>query len=145
MLAGALGAGMMSLFVWALTEMGISDVRMLAVIGTLVTRKQENASMVGGFIHLAAGMIFGVFYGYVLVSINHPGVGLNMLYGAVAGFLHGLIVAMILVAMVADEHPLKEFRQRGLSVAMAHWVAHLLYGLVVGAIIGASGLIGTAA
>jgi len=143
--AGALGAGVMSLFLWGITRSGFCNVRMLVAIGSLVTRRYENAATVGGVVHAIAGMVFGIFYGYVLVSINHPGVGLNMLYGAVIGMMHGLIMALVLVAAVADEHPLPEFQQRGLSVAVAHWVGHLFYGLVVGAVIGMSGLIGAAA
>ena len=45
----------------------------------------------------------------------------------------------VLVAAVAESHPLPEFREAGFSVAVAHWFGHIIYGLMVGAVIGLIG------
>jgi hypothetical protein len=43
--------------------------------------------------------------------------------------------------MVAEHHPLPEFREVGVAVAAAHLVGHIIYGLVVGMILGGMNLI----
>jgi hypothetical protein len=52
------------------------------------------------------------------------------------GFLHGFVVFFLLINMVAEHHPLPEFREVGVGVAAAHLVGHIIYGLVVGMILG---------
>ncbi len=76
-----------------------------------------------------------------MVAVGHPGIGTNLIVGGGLGMIHGLIMSLILIAAVADAHPLEEFQQRSFSIALSHWVGHVAYGLVVGAVIGASGLV----
>ena len=50
------------------------------------------------------------------------------------GFIQGAVVGFVLVAAVAENHPLPEFRQAGFSVALAYWAGHLVYGFLVSAV-----------
>ena len=59
--------------------------------------------------------------------------------GTLIVFIRGAVAGFILVAVVAENHPLKEFKEAGFSVAVAHWLGHLIYGLIVGAVIGLMG------
>jgi hypothetical protein len=140
-IAGELGAVAMVLVLWAFTRSGLAKTRLIIAIGSLVTRSYERAAWMGGMIHVVAGLFFGQIYTLVLLAIGHPGVGPNMMWGAVLGMFHGLIMSLLLIAAVADAHPLEEFQQRSFAIALSHWVGHVAYGLVVGAAIGASGLI----
>ena len=60
--------------------------------------------------------------------------------GLFIGFLHGFILSFILVTSVAEHHPLAEFREAGVGVALSHFLGHIIYGTLVGCIIGAYGL-----
>jgi hypothetical protein len=141
--AGSLGAAAMVLVLWGFTQSGLAKVRLLIALGSLVTRSYEKAILVGGFVHAVAGVFFGLCYTFIMVAVGHPGIGSNMLLGAVIGMLHGLVMALVLVSTVAEVHPLPEFQQRGYVIALSHWVGHVVYGLTVGFVIGMSGLIGT--
>jgi len=131
----------MVLVLGAFTKSGLANARLIIAVGSLVTRSYEKAPLVGGMIHAAAGVFFAQIYTLAMLTVAHPGVGTNMLLGAAIGMLHGLFMALVLIAAVADAHPLEEFQQRSFAIAVSHWVAHIIYGLVVGAVIGASGII----
>jgi len=139
--AGGLGALAMLLVLWVFTISGLAKVRLVIAVGSLLTRSYEKAALVGGCIHAALGLFFGQIYTWALVAIGHPGIGSNMMWGAVMGMFQGLVMSLVLIAAVADAHPLEEFQQRSFAIALSNWAAHVFYGLVVGAVIGASGLI----
>ncbi len=60
----------------------------------------------------------------------------NALAGLLIGFIHGAVVGFLLISTVAVRHPLPEFREAGFNVAVAHWADHLVYGFLVGSVIG---------
>ena len=51
-----------------------------------------------------------------------PGIGLF------TGFAQGLVVSLSLVVLIAEHHPQKSFRKAGFGVAIAHLLAHIVYG-----------------
>jgi hypothetical protein len=55
--------------------------------------------------------------------------------------LHGIIVSLMLVWVVADQHPLEEFKEADLLVGLGHFAGHVAYGAVVGLIVGLSPLL----
>jgi hypothetical protein len=59
--------------------------------------------------------------------------------GTLIGFIHSAVVSFIPVAVVAENHPLPEFREAGFNVAIAHWAGHIVCGLLVGSVIGLIG------
>jgi len=131
----------MVLVLWVFTRSGLAKARLIIAVGSLLTRSYERAALVGSFVHLALGIFFGQIYAFIMVEIAHPGFGTNLLIGGGLGMIHGLIMSLILIAAVADAHPLEEFQQRSFAIALSHWVGHVFYGLAVGAVIGASGII----
>lgn len=141
--AGGLGAGAMLLVLWVFTVSRLAKVRLVIAVGSVLTRSYEKAALVGGCVHAALGIIFGQLYTWALIAIGHPGIGSSMMWGALMGMFQGLIMSLVLIAAVAEAHPLEEFQQRSFAIAVSNWVAHVFYGLVVGAVIGASGLIVT--
>lgn len=135
-LAGLIGTAGMSLFLYILTVTGITNARMIQAIGSLVTRKREGAVLVGGIIQVFSGIGFGIIYGYILTRVPSFHVGIGAGGGVLLGFLHGIVVAIALVASVAEQHPLPEFRTVGIRVAVAHLVAHVFFGALTGVSLG---------
>jgi hypothetical protein len=140
-LAGLLGAVAMLVVLWGFTRSGLANVRLLVAVGSLLTRSYENAPLVGGAIHIFAGVFFAQIYAFLMIAVDKPGLGPNLMWGAALGTMHGLIMSLVLIAAVAEAHPLEEFRKRSFTIALCHWVGHVAYGLVVGAVIGLSGLV----
>ncbi len=140
-LAGLLGAAAMLVVLWAFTCSGLAHARLLVAVGSLLTRSYENAALVGGAIHIGLGVFFAQIYTFLMMEVGHPGLGPNLMWGAALGMMHGLIMSLVLIAAMAEVHPLEEFQKRSFAVALCHWVGHVAYGLVVGGVIGLSGLI----
>jgi hypothetical protein len=51
------------------------------------------------------------------------------------GLVHGLVVALALLAVVTKRHPVERFRNAEFEVAVAHIVGHVAYGFGVGLMI----------
>ena len=140
-LAGWIGTAGLTGFLLLLTRAKVTNANMVVALGSLLTHSRERAVEVGVIIHIISGTIFGVLYTCILMAIGDSGVGTKLLFGLLIGVLHGVAVAICLVATVADCHPLEEFRGIGFGVGLAHWIGHVIYGGLVGLVIGVSGLI----
>ena len=131
-LSGMIATTGMSLTMWFITRSKIAEADMIRALGSLVTKKKNNAFQVGLLIHFVSGVAFAIPYSLVLDILNIERVLISTLSGAVLGFFHGFIVSFMLVAFVAQNHPLEEFREPGLSIAASHIAGHIVYGLLVG-------------
>jgi len=136
--AGLVATVCMSLFMTGITRLGLANADMVHAVGTLFTKKKENATIPGLLVHLFSGMGFAYFYA-AAISIFPISALSSICVGAMLGGFHGLAVAFILVALVAENHPMQEFRDAGGQVSIAHFLGHVLYGIVIGAGIGLSG------
>jgi hypothetical protein len=139
--AGVVGTGGMTFTMYLINKMGVANARMVIAIGSIITKTRENAIRVGLVMHFTAGIAFAILYTifFSVYGINNllqfVGVGFGF------GFIHGFVLSFILVIAVAEHHPLEEFRQAGFSVAVAHVVGHMVYGTLVGLVIGLSGIL----
>jgi len=137
---GILGTGGMSFVMWLITRSGIANADMIRAIGSIFTRSYENAFTLGLIIHFAAGIVIAFFY-VVLISFFSPNsVASSIGAGAMIGLFHGVAFSFLLVVSVAEHHPLEKFREAGSEVAIAHLVGHIIYGLVVGTLVGILGI-----
>jgi hypothetical protein len=134
--AGLIGAACMALFMTALTRRRIVNADMIRAIGSLFTGSNDAALPVGGFVHAVSGIVFAMIYGTILSFFSVHGFWYATAMSGVIGLIHGFVVFFLLINMVAEHHPLPEFREVGVGVATAHLVGHIIYGLVVGMIIG---------
>ena len=137
--AGIIGTAGMEILLQSITKSGMANADMARAVGSLFTKKMENSYRIGILIQTMSGIIFAFFYAVVIVYFNVHGFLSCAGAGTLIGFIHGAVVGFVLVAAVAESHPLEEFRQAGFSVAVAHWIGHLIYGLLVGAVIGLIG------
>jgi Family of unknown function (DUF6789) len=135
-LAGLIGTAVMTASLYAIHWRGFAEADMMRALGSIVTRSEGNALPVGAVLHLFSGILFAfvyvIFWSMLpIVEFQH-----YVLLGLVTGFAHGLVVSFALVILVAEHHPLQRFQRAGMGVAIAHLLAHVVYGLLVGIVAG---------
>ncbi len=138
--AGLAGTTLMSLVLTVVHTSGWANADMIRAVGSFVTRRYDNALLPGLLMHYAAGCVFA--FPYVIImrgtgvepAIAMPGIGLLL------GVFHGVAMSYVMLALVAETHPVERFRDPGFEVAAAHFVAHVAYGLGVGAVVALLGV-----
>ena len=125
-------AAVMYVFHWG----SFAEADMIRALGSLVTKKEEDALIVGAAIHLVSGVIFSFLYIGTWSMLPLDGVQVFLLFGVVSGAFHGLVVSFLLISVVAQRHPLERFQNAGIGVGVAHLLGHVAYGATVGAIAG---------
>jgi hypothetical protein len=113
---------------------------MTRAVGSLVTRRYENSLAPGLAANFVMGCIFALGYLLVMRSVAPHSMAAAVAVGAALGTLHGCAMAFILMALVAETHPVERFRTAGPDVAAAHVVGHVAYGVGVGIV---AGILGT--
>ena len=131
-LAGITGTALMSLTMGLIHRSRLANADMIRALGSMVTRSLDHALPVGLLIHLGAGALFAIPYTYILRSLPVTAAGAQIAAGAAIGAFHGVATGFVLLAVIAEKHPLEQFRECGLEVAVAHVVGHVLYGAGVG-------------
>jgi len=138
LLAGLLGMVAMELAMWLITRSGWAQGNMIVALGSLFTRTRQNAFGVGLVAHTVAAVFFAELYLLGMLEFGLVGWPVSLFTGIGFGLLHGMVVTLTLVWIVADHHPLEEFQEAGLAVGVSHIAGHVAYGAVVGAVIGLS-------
>ena len=136
LLAGVLGGLTMELVMWLIARAGLAKGDMILALGSLLTRSRANAYRAGLYIHVTAAMGFALVYVLLLVTLGYTHLPLSLMVGLGVGALHGLVVSLMLVWIVADKHPLEEFKEADLLVGLSHFAGHVAYGGMVGFIVG---------
>ncbi len=140
LVAGMLGGLAMQWVMALISRAGLAKGDMILALGSLLTKSRENAYRTGLFIHVTAAMGFALVYALLLVTIGYTHLPLSLMVGVGVGVLHGLLVSLMLVWVVADQHPLEEFKEADLLVGLSHFAGHVAYGAVVGLVVGLSPL-----
>jgi hypothetical protein len=122
------------------------------LLGTIVTPDPDRARVAGFVIHLAVGQCFALGYAASFALLGRA----TWWLGALLGALHVAIALTVLVPLLAGVHPRMASARAGRSsTAMleppgllglnygrqtpgAAIVAHLLYGIALGLLLGAS-------
>lgn len=131
---GIIATGAMSSFLWIITGLGIMNVDMIRAIGSIYTRSEDKAILPGMMMHFTAGIIFSYFY-FFMFKIFPMSIEVPIMYvvlSFIVSMMHGLIVSLLLVVLVASHHPVEKYQKAGFGVAVYHFLAHLVYGLVLG-------------
>lgn len=138
-IAGIVGTAGMSIALWAVTRTGIAPAPMIRAIGSMFTGSYDNSFTPGLIIHFIVGILIAFVYA-LLISLFSPGSIAGYIgAGAMIGVFHGVAFGFILVIAVAEHHPLEQFREAGSQVAIGHFVGHVIYGILVGAVLGMTG------
>lgn len=134
--AGLLGTGGMSLVMWLITRSELANADMIRAIGSIFTRSYENSFKPGIIIHFVAGIVIAFIYILLINLLSPSSLAYFILAGAMIGLFHGVAFSFVLVISVAEHHPLETFREAGSEVAVAHLAGHIIYGLIVGTVVG---------
>jgi uncharacterized membrane protein YagU involved in acid resistance len=139
-LAGVIGTAGMSIALWGISHTGIANASMIRAIGSLFTRSYEDSFGLGLTVHFIVGIIIAFVY-IALISLLAPvSLAGTIAYGGMIGLAHGVAFGFLLVVAVAEHHPLEQFRKAGLEVAIAHLTGHVIYGVLVGTVVGLTGV-----
>ena len=141
LVAGGLAGLAMELAMWRIARAGLAKGDMILALGSLLTKSRENAYRVGLVIHATAAVGFALVYTLLMVTLGYTHLPLSLMLGLGVGVLHGLLVSLMLVWVVADRHPLEEFKEADLLVGLTHFAGHVVYGGVIGLVVGLSPLL----
>jgi hypothetical protein len=138
--AGFAGTFLMTATMWFIHRSGWANADMTRALGSLVTRRYENSLLPGFLLQFAGGIFFAIFYLLIMRTLSMEAMGTALAVGAALGTFHGAAMSFILMALVAEIHPVERFRTAGVDVGAAHIAGHVAYGLGVGLV---AGLLGT--
>jgi hypothetical protein len=139
--AGVVGTGGMTGIMYLIDRFGLANAKMEVAIGSLITKSWKNARQVGLIMHFSAGICFAVLYAVLFHFLKVHGLPAFFGHGVITGFVHGFVMSFFLVYAVAEHHPLPEFREVGFGVALTHVVGHVVYGGLVGLVLGVFSLL----
>lgn len=137
-LAGLVGTAGMTWVLQFITKAGWTNADMVRALGSAVTGSYEKSKTQGIILHFLAGIPIAILYTVFLYLLPISGIVGIILAGGIIGFVHGFAFSFILLAL-AEYHPVEQFREADFQVAIAHSVGHVIYGLLVGAVIAISG------
>src|SRR5688572_105448 len=140
LVAGLLGGIAMEAVLWIIGRGGWAKADMIVALGSMFTKSRDTALRVGVILHLISAIGFALGYTLLMYALGFTQMPYSGAVGVGIGFLHGLIVSLGLVWVVAEQHPLEEFNEAGLAIGLSHIVGHVAYGAVVGFIVGISPL-----
>ena len=140
LVAGVLAGFAMEGVMLLISRAGLAKGDMILALGSLLTKSRDNAYRVGLVIHATAAVGFALVYTLLLVTLGYTHLPMSLMLGLGVGVLHGLVVSLMLVWVVADQHPLEEFKEADLLVGLIHLAGHVAYGAVVGLVVGLSPL-----
>ena len=109
---------------------------MIVALGSMVTKTRENSRRVGMTIHVLSAIVFALLYTVAIWKFGFARLPISIFVGIAFGIIHGMIVSLLLVWIIAEQHPLEEFREADLAVGLIHFAGHVVYGAVVGLVIG---------
>lgn len=137
--AGLLGAAAMTVLMLILRSLGWTPINLEMMLGSMVTSTIGLAAwMLGLYMHLVAGAVFGVLYAEIMEHLGRAGwaVGLGI------GGLHALLAGLILPLLGAI-HPLVQTGTlappgllgsgMGAGGGILFILLHLMFGAIVGA------------
>lgn len=138
--AGLVGGLAMELAMWVIARAGLAKGDMILALGSLLTKTRTNAYRVGLVVHATAAIAFALLYTLLMVLLHYTELPQSLMLGLGVSTLHGIIVSLMLVWVVADQHPLEEFKEADLLVGLSHVAGHVAYGAAVGFVVGLSPL-----
>lgn len=140
LISGILATTAMSGLLYLVHFSGLANADMIRALGSMITKQYDTALLPGLAAHIVGGTIFAFPYAILLSAFPVHGIAATAAVGAGIGLFHGFVFSFVLIAMVAESHPIEQFREAGSVVALAHILAHVIYGTIMGALVSLFGL-----
>lgn len=107
-LAGVVGAVAFLAVVTMGNAIGMTRMRFLYLLGTMISPKTSDAaaSGIGLVLHLMMGAIFGVAHGAILSAIGVSSVGAAVGASVLTGMVHGAVILVAMPMLLSGMHPL---------------------------------------
>jgi hypothetical protein len=124
------------------------------LLGTAFTADRPRARLAGHVLHFANGLLFALLYHAAFLTLGRAGWALGMVFGLVHALFAGTTLVNVLLPAVhprmgtsfsaSNASPLLEppgfmLLNYGSATPVVTVLAHLAYGAIVGAFVGASG------
>jgi len=131
--AGILGTAALSAVTYLAPKSLVGNVGLVSTIGSIFTGGGfQSARVIGLFVHVTAGIVFATLYCVAFGIVGSESVPLTVI-GGLFGAVHGFAVFFLLINLLAEHHPVKTIRESGPGIGLVYFVAHVVFGLVVGA------------
>lgn len=121
----------------------------MGALGSAITgRENQQSRFMGTTTYFLFGLLFAVLYGWIVLTLlesprtieipRWPALGgtpveIDLLYpllGALIGFVHGMVVAILVTVVVIEHHPIEKYRSR-VGLIPSQVLAHVVYGALV--------------
>lgn len=136
LIAGVVATAGITIYSSFITKLGWANTDMVRAIGGLYSRSHDSAKSVGMVVHFVAGLIFAALYVFIMHQLlSVDSVFLGVVIGTVIGFVHGFAFSFVMV-IIAEHHPLEEFRNTDHRIVAFHLLGHVVYGMLIGAVVG---------
>ena len=136
LVAGVLGAAAMVATMALISRFGWARGSMIVALGGLVTKERFGAARVGAVVHTISALVFSAIYVGLMLRVGASGLVATLMLGIGIGFLHGMVVSLLLVWIIAEHHPLAEFQDADLAIGLSHLAGHVAFGAMVGIVAG---------
>lgn len=137
-MAGVIATAGMTTVLWLITRSGRTNADMVRALGSFITRSYHNSLLVGTAIHFGAGIPIAMLYIVAFQVIRVESIASMMLAGAAFGFFHGFAFSFVMLT-ISEYHPVDKFHKADFQVAFAHLLGHVVFGILVGLMVGISG------
>lgn len=127
--------------------LGFTRMSLPFILGTMITADRSRAMVIGFAMHLVAGWLFALIYALVFQALCQA----TWWLGALGGLFHGLFVLIVLLPLLPEVHPRMATERQGptptrmlqppaflalhygRSTPLATLIAHIAYGVILGA------------
>lgn len=140
-LAGVIGALGMTLILSLFGRVGWTRANLVVALGHLFVRPQKQAILVGGLVHCIAGIVFAMLYTMIFLMLGLETSAAIIFVGLGIGWAHGIVMSLIFVVSTVLSNPDGEFKKVQFAGGPAYFVAHMIYGFLVGVVIAVSPLL----
>ncbi len=131
-LYGLIGVSLMFSVMWLITNSGLANCNMVGAIGSMLTADKKRENLYGFAVYLAGGLFFTFVYNYIFEATNIGSTNFTLVLSLFLGFIHGLVVSYAIIAVFSLGHRDDRFREVSIGIALAHLVAHMIFGFCLG-------------
>lgn len=129
---GVAATACMTLFLYAIQWLHIINGDIMRTIGSLFTHTRSRYLRFALAVHFVTGALLALLYSLVFqwTALGQPFA--YVAFGGMLGWLHGILVSYGIMIFAGEHHRSRSFRRQGVAIAAIDWMAHIVYGCVLG-------------